>query len=848
MAIEWRPLESKWFPSSENWRISTPEDPASSLVLKSRRLVDPGSTTAEAIYRWLKPLESSPNINIYYNGETGETEVRLPRMNLDFILRKTGLESKQFRGMVVDTNQYIATFHGLLHKLILKDTQGPSRVAIIPHGTVSYHRVDHHIQVSISTGLGDKIPYHQFIINKELGSLGDNGNLRSRLFKLYLHALTSHCLPDSLTSRTGSEEALHGLRLASTRSFLSLDLEHVEQLKLFAKLTPARDFYPKGSKFMQTVNWENLSPLSHHDDFVREARLILAQAESFRMFQTASDNVKYKIEQRGPGELQVRAAIRNASYRVHPFGAEKFTSSFDATYDEARDSIPNSSREHEACYIATMVDKWSCRLDPYNNLFHQIQMWGPLIYGPQSAFELNFNKQWLDSPVSFMSQYWCSIQLFLSKSDATRDKFGITIFLANLAHSKHGNIPLVHTLLALATAPALRNVQPPAYEHFDLSKGFEPDKSKLSRILEACKVSFEESPERQIVRLPNEPDHDLMDRREAAYQVATKLQVNKCLNALMHQWPSKDIIFPQTPEIKTYLPGLKTFIDDIRPLFETWHKNLEFQNYIQEIQNVLDSLPRPLAMPERYSIPPQEDTYKKVRAYLKIDDLLQNPAPELPLPQDELEDLVTTNDQRAVVDIEPSKLKSLLTKLSKSANGHYQKMYIKDLQKSHNAFLANMSASPQLTSSSPYAVLKKHLEQSRENVESLYKKICSRLIVSSSLHYGSARQASMLPRLSPSILLRLLARFNPVTLSAEWKVALTRYALAIASMQRAERMVACGKRDSDILCELTNCGHTNWDPMQFSEWLLLEIESNILIRPEQGKQPRIQIFSFSLPS
>ncbi|CZR56441.1 uncharacterized protein PAC_06329 [Phialocephala subalpina] len=839
MAIEWRPLESKWFPSSENWRISTPEDPrASSLVLKSRRLVDPESTTAEAIYRWLKPLESSPNIDIYYNGETGETEVSLPRMNLDFILRKTGLESKQFRGMVVDTNQYIGTLHGLLHKLILKDTQGPSRVAIIPYGTVSYHRVDHHVQVSISTGLGDNIPYHQFGIDKDLGSLIDNGNLRSRLFKLYLHALTSHCLPDSLTSRTGSEEALHGLRLASTRSLLSLDPEHVEQLKLFAKLTPARDFYPKGSKFMQTVNWENLSPLSHHECFVREARLMLAQAESFRMFQTASD-MKYKIG-RGPSELRKRAAIRNAFYRVHPFGAEQFTTSYDATYDEARDSIPNSSREREACYIATMVDKWSCRLDPYNNLFHQIQMWGPVICGPQSSFEFKFDKRWLESPSSFMPQYWCSIQLFLSKSDATRDKFGITIFLANLAHSKHGNIPLVHTLLALATAPALRNMQSPAYEQFDLSRGFEPDKSRLRKILEACKVSFEESPERWIDRHPNEHDDDLMDRREAAYQAATKLQVHKCLNALMCQWPLKDIIRPETPGIKTYLPSLKDSIEEIRSLFETWHKNFEFRTYILEIQSVLDSLPRPMSMPEPYSIPPQEDTYKEACAYLKIDDLLQNPAPELPLPQDELEDLMTASDQPAV-DTGPSKLKSLLTKLSKSANGHYQKMYIKDLHKSHNAFLANTSARPQLRSGSPYAVLKRHLEQCRENVESLYKKICSRLIVSSSPVYDSARQASMLPRLSPSILLRLLARFNPVALSAGWKVALTRYALAIASVQRAERLVACGKRDSDMLNEMTNRGHTNWDPLEFSEWLLLELENNILIRPEQAQIAREMI-------
>ena len=119
----------------------------------------------------------------------------------------------------------------------LTDT-GPSRIVIVPHGTVSFRPIEHHVQVSISTGLNDKIAYHQFVIDKDLGLLIDNGNLRSRLFKLYLHALTAYCLPDPLTSRTGTEEALHGLRLASTRSFLSLSQEHVEQLKLFAKLTP----------------------------------------------------------------------------------------------------------------------------------------------------------------------------------------------------------------------------------------------------------------------------------------------------------------------------------------------------------------------------------------------------------------------------------------------------------------------------------------------------------------------------------------------------------------------------------------------------------------------------------
>jgi len=428
-------------------------------VLKNKSLVDPQSPTATEIYRWLKPLESSANITIFYNDATEETEVRLPRMNLDFILRKNGLdskkflglESKQFRGMVVDTNQHFGAFHGLLHKLILKDTRGPARVVIVPHGTVSFHRTDQHVQVSIATGVsGDKVPYHQFTIDKELGMLKDNGNLHSRLFKLYLHALTSHCLPDTLTGRTGCEEALHGLRLASTRSFLSLDPENVDQLRLFARLSPARDFYPRGSKFMQQVNFENLSPLSHHESFIEEVRLMLDQAEAGSVFEPKS-NTRHKIENRGARELQYRAAIRNAFHRSHPFGAEKFTSSFDAVYEEARDSIPNSPREHEACYVAGLVDKWSCNLDPYINLFEQIRSLGPIIYEPQSDFEFKFKSRWLDNPGSFIPQYWCSMQLFLSKADATKDKMGITIFLTNLAQSKYGNAPLVRMVLRLVS-------------------------------------------------------------------------------------------------------------------------------------------------------------------------------------------------------------------------------------------------------------------------------------------------------------------------------------------------------------------------------------------------------------
>jgi len=374
----------------------------------------------------------------------------------------------------------------------------------------------------------------------------------------------------------------------------------------------------------------------------------------------------------------------------------------------------------------------------------------------------------------------------------------------------------VNTLLALATAPALRNLKPPAYPIFDISKGFEPENMKLSRILEACKVSFEQSPESRLAPRPHELDEDLMYRRQEAYEDATKLQVNNCLKALVRQWPSKDIVRPNTSEIQRYLPYLNAKMGEIQSMFDNWRKNSELQTYFENIQDALNSLPQPQAMPASYSIPYQEDNYANKRAYRTIDDLVQNPAPIFNLPQDELQDLggLVSDNEQPEIDTGPSKLKSLLARLSRSANGHYQRMYIKDLQRSHNAFLATKSASPQLTPGIAYTVFANHLVQCKEKVESMYKKICSRMIVSNAPLYESARHASLLPRLSPSILLRLLASLNTVELSAEWKLALTYYALAIAFMQKAERLVACGQKESDILSELTNDGHTNWDPME----------------------------------
>ena len=129
------------------------------------------------------------------------------------------------------------------------------------------------------------VKYHSYHIDSQLGRLVDNGSLKSRLFRLYLHATTAHCLIDKLTGRTGTEEALYGLAGAASRSFVELEPVMLKLLEILARLTPRRQYYPEHLRVMQQVEWNTLSPLSQHCAFYKHVASILNQAKSFQVFQ-----------------------------------------------------------------------------------------------------------------------------------------------------------------------------------------------------------------------------------------------------------------------------------------------------------------------------------------------------------------------------------------------------------------------------------------------------------------------------------------------------------------------------------------------------------------------------------
>jgi len=75
----------------------------------------------------------------------------------------------------------------------------------------------------------------------------------------------------------------------------------------------------------------------------------------------------------------------------------------------------------------------------------------------------------------------------------------------------------------------------------------------------------------------------------------------------------------------------------------------------------------------------------------------------------------------------------------------------------------------------------------------------------------------------------------------DWKGSLVKYGVAITNLQWAERILMGIGNNSELLSELSNPGHQGWDSINYLDWLLLEIENNILIRRMQAQIAREMI-------
>jgi hypothetical protein len=484
--VEFRPIKQPWLTSNRNWKLQRSDAQRGWCLMRgSTSLICLQSETAKQIADILNPLESASKMQCMLVNSS-IVEVEIPRLRTSFTLQvgHSAMRSRQYPGMMIAEDQSLGTLVGLRNRLILKSEVTDDHIVLIPEGPVTWNRVIGHVAVNI--GWQPVTCLHAYSIDSQLGRLVDNGSLQSKLLLCYLHAVTSFCIPDPLTGKTGTEESLSILQSASLRSFTQLQLDNITILARLAELTPQRQYYPANEKVMQIIEWrKDLSCLSHHENFHQEVAEIFGQDRRMRIFYPNIPIDQPASPDSDPQLLQ-RSRIRSSTFRVSDFGAEDFTIIHDRLYS-GRDRDYQSdacSRVYTLCHslyhnsgflegveLGTIVSHLWNLLAKYDS-----------INGPEALMDsanIRYDASYILDPIKIIATDWCGIHRLFYAHLSRPNKYQVMIWLSTMAFSKKSDMVTLRVLAAMYTLTDVGVLWPPRRPRFQPKRGFEFNEQDL---------------------------------------------------------------------------------------------------------------------------------------------------------------------------------------------------------------------------------------------------------------------------------------------------------------------------------------------------------------------------------
>ncbi|TDL21949.1 hypothetical protein BD410DRAFT_898545 [Rickenella mellea] len=836
--IELRPLETLWISSPNNWHIHLPQVGRWAVYRPSSpsiSLIDMRSRTFTMIAECVKPLERSQFVRVELGGTSDSLSIHLPRFKLSFFVNAASqIECQNLRGMVIDLNKSVGSLVGLSNQLVLRPQRDDllalpqSRRVLIPHGELDFRQDGHHVQVNVATNQDRHVRYYEYKIDKELGCLVGSVNLTNRLHLLYLHALTSHCLPDPLTGRTGTEEALHGLRSASCFSFQKLDDIEAKILNQIGSLTAVRTHYPSHLRSMQTVKWARLPPTAQHHGFHAGVKSIFAHAECLSVFHDgvgiddyASDNITNLLD---------RAALRNAIFYPVEFSGPLRSDDVDLVYD-ARD-LPTTHDELLVYGIASSLRISPSLLNVSRDLMGEYEKWEELS-GPIHQLDLTYSRDWLRME---LRSHWLSLYDKLIQSPPT-DHNQVIFSLSALAFASPDFRPCIDTFQAFWTVQQFCALPPPKWPSYSLQYGFEPQSWRLSPIVRSCAIPFGESPEASLPKGFGETDYELSTRRYSAYAARIDDEIPWLIDALVDQWPCEQ---PRRP-IATQHPSFdlqQLMESEVIELFRHWYRNMKLRSVTFELQAILDNVCTGRATdniihPLQLLLPIEGKLVK--RKGVSFEDVLKPNAPIVTqlLPLLEIPTTMATSE----MSVSTENLRNLLAEFAHSPNALWHR-YGLDLDESRKSlYRHDFPVNPK---DNPYKewILILHREQCRSEVHHLFSAIVFSLWYGMTKSESILRSAGLLPRITPKFLIEKLAFTSQTSLPSNWKSVLMSFAEALLGYQRSQRLLGYSMVGNveEFWKELKNTGQHDLRKSEFyADWLLIQIEGNFLVRPIQAR-------------
>ncbi|KJK86639.1 hypothetical protein H633G_09508 [Metarhizium anisopliae BRIP 53284] len=867
--LEMRRKPNIWLSKSSNWVLDVQKRravrqrkiglmPSATTAKHGTCLVEPQSDVGKHIMHIFRDFENPGNLAIFQPlSEKGRLSVEIKRLEMRFFVNVRGfLQSNQLHSEI-DPVQNIGTLHGLQSKLVLRNTSNFRRKSVmVPIGSFSWERQGAHVSVRIS----NEGNYALFTVDPLLGRLNCAPEPSLFYLKALIHAITSFPIADELTGRTGTEEACLCLTAAQSQPWKPLNALPKKMLSIIISLSPRRKFYPATKRIYQKAFWDNnLTATIQHEHLAIYAGDILRQSQALNIPENATDE-ESEVEMDLPdlNHLALRGITRRQIYERNTYHSDLIVLS------QANDDklyMPRGSRYHskesiyvyrvikelregsgtilEPCALSSILQKWRV-IDGFNDTLRTLDI----------QRDLNADTSQVFGP--FIAR--------LRSLDGTTD-YNTQLTLALHAFGKKADMKVIAWLVALAKNCAIRDIEPPKVDRFtDFNPSQRLKMSQTTNLVVSAQDSHSTYISNQSRRTKPLKIND--------YDFYISQEAEKVASWLENAWPDIPLTRPVFEESCNeldlkYVNSTKTWAT-LGPELQRLSQNLSLSDYVQSVeyqarklhsecsnatlaaQRALDdakpnssttwTTPQASSSPRvAYHVPCLTKVFRNSRGAteaLSRGSRLPKPsgldAPDRPKDYNILEKL-------PCISTELLMLHGIVQSFKASQN-LIKQQYGQDLEDSIAAMAWDLEhpqvQTPELSlSTDDLNVEIAAVEQDlRGKLLFVQKALSSQDACHLWLEAGH-----LWPCDSLASILELLRLDNYKHLTSQLKSSLVQLGILVTKLQHLLRMhdaERCHDKKK-LLEEQTNTGHSNWTPTDYPEWLLLEIDNNILIRPVQ---------------
>ena len=728
---------------------------------------------------------------------------------------------------------------GLRNKLILCPSLTSSEAAflprkvIIPQGDVCFRTEGDFISVSISYSSEGHVAWHEYTIDTDLGRLKSNANLNRTLYQCYLHALTSHCLPDPLLNHTGTEEALYILRSAACTSFQRLDLHAANLLRLIGALSifsPIRRL-SSADRAIAKVRWEDLPGLSQHHDFFRNACTIFDHAQALEVLYD-QPTVFFESPEHRQRFLNSRSANRNKLYYPSDLHIPEESSPLSPGDIEYRSRVvPNGTGEQVAFQTSWSI--WNRRPvldDALPQLWDLMNSWHSL--GPaKGGISLRYSRYWVEFEPE---QDWLAIY-DLCRNSVNRNRRDLLIELsfslsaAAFSRSRRGDLNIVPFIIIFALDKRCRNLHHPPIAFYRLSDGLAPQLTVLRALISKSALPIHLIPAHGSLNLEGTRDIKSPSKsprnEEHEYSVAIRERSSLVAQAILQQWPDYSSADFHERWFKKY-----ECEQSIQEYVRSMSANSRLREYVSQLQVVVQhykNVLMPTSMP--YVQSPQPFTSRSnTPSYLLRDLLVSRTTFPITQPHGEpFPRLGHPSTSTATMEGSPPSagldiLGTLVEELRNSSQPLLQ-LYGNELRKSHREMIGKKGSLIARGPAPSHNTLLLYCEERSHRKEKLFSEISAILAPSENVEETS-RIAGLWPRITPRTILGQLAQNRISTLPERWKFVITCYAISFVEYQQSRRLLQLysGQKYDKLLQEMEAI-YNDVLAKSTPDWLLIQV-------------------------